>query len=317
MPTYDIPLSDDGPDPYALPAPPGGHYVMVTRGNRVELMHIADDLRDPQAWKVARKRDLWRPAANPGPAEPASDIWAPEIHVFHGHWYIYFTGNTRDGHDLSRRVYALKGPPADQDPMTGQWTYVGRLKLPGDFYTIDLTLLPTPRGKSYFIFSSKRPMDGYFYQHIVLCEAIDPTTGGARETVISAPTSAWERHDHPVNEGPQVLTRGNDLWLGFSASAYWTDQYAVGFLHAKLDADLLDAGAWKKFDRPFFSQMPDKNVFGPGHAGFVKPCAGSSDDDWWFLYHARSKPLAKHDVPRVPHIRPVRWEPDGTPRLRD
>jgi GH43 family beta-xylosidase len=314
---YDTPLDVDGPDPFATCAPFGGHYVMVTLGNRLELMHVGH-LADPRSWATARRRVLWTTAGKPALDDGVgADIWAPELHRFHGRWWIYFTGNTPDHHDFNRRVYALKGPSEHDDPMTGEWSFAGKVKLPSDLYTIDLTLLQAPNGKAYFIWSSKRPMDGWHYQHLVICEAIDPVTGGARETVISSPLADWERHDHPVNEGPQHLVRGNDLWLGFSASAYWTDHYAVGFLHARLDSDLLDIASWKKFDRPFFSQMPEKNVYGPGHASFVKPALTASDNDWWFLYHARTKAQAGHDVPRVPHLRPVRFDREGVPVLSD
>ncbi|MEX2382382.1 MAG: glycoside hydrolase family 43 protein [Opitutales bacterium] len=313
--SHDIPLDNDGPDPFAMTWN-GATYVMVTRQDHLELMKLAGPIADPASWAGARRRDLWFPGEDP---RCRVDIWAPEIHALDGHWWIYFAGNSEERIDADRRQFVLRGPSADSDPIEGAWSHAGPLRLPEERYAIDGTVLPAPDGRNYFIWSSKRQVADGWYQHLMISPMLSPTALADEEVVISAPTAEWERHDHPVNEGPQLMIQGNDIWLGFSASAFWTPHYAVGFLHARLDADLMDPASWTKHPEPFFQQIPALNIYGPGHASFVRDLSAPDPahrDAWRMLYHARATPEVSIDAPRRPHVRPVGWTSDVVPMLQ-
>ena len=52
-------------------------------------------------------------------------IWAPELHYLDGCWYIYYAGGDKD--DVwNIRPYVLECK--DEDPVTGTWTELGKMK---------------------------------------------------------------------------------------------------------------------------------------------------------------------------------------------
>ena len=115
-----------------------------------------------------------------------------------------------------------------------------------------------------------------------------------------------------VNEGPEILEHGNDLFLVYSGSACWTDYYELGVLRAHKGDNLLDASSWTKFDHPFFTQNRAGNVFGPGHNGFFKSPDGKQD---WIIYHANPGSGQGCETMRSPRAQPFTWNADGTPNF--
>src|SRR5205085_2152062 len=79
---------------------------------------------------------------------------------------------------------------------------------------------------------------------------------------ISSPTLEWEQHgdlhdaNNPphvnVNEGPELLTHGDRMFLIYSASGCWTDFYALGMLSIPANGNLLDSASWTKNPVPVF-----------------------------------------------------------------
>src|SRR5947208_16872651 len=106
---------------------------------------------------------------------------------------------------------------------------------------------------------------------------------------ISAPQYGWEKHgDLPgrhvnVNEGPEALFHGRDLFLIFSASGCWTREYELGMLHTTTDADLMKPSSWKKAPNPVFFYSQQAQAFGTGHNAFFKSPDGKED---WIVYHS-------------------------------
>ena len=45
-----------------------------------------------------------------------------------------------------------------------------------------------------------------------------------------------------VNEGPEILRRGNRIFVVYSAAGCWTDNYSMGMLTADAGSNLLDPG---------------------------------------------------------------------------
>jgi GH43 family beta-xylosidase len=73
-----------------------------------------------------------------------------------------------------------------------------------------------------------------------------------------------------VNEGPEDYTEMQRalLFLTFSASGCWTDDYALGLLTLKEGGNPLVASDWTKKPTPVFTQKPSAGAFGPGHNSF-------------------------------------------------
>ena len=113
-----------------------------------------------------------------------------------------------------------------------------------------------------------------------------------------------------VNEGPQILKRGDKIFLIYSASGCWTEQYSLGMLTASADSDLLAPGSWEKTPRPVFESSPGARAYGAGHNSFFKSPDGKED---WILYHANSEPNQGCGRHRSPRAQRFTWKSDGTP----
>jgi GH43 family beta-xylosidase len=113
-----------------------------------------------------------------------------------------------------------------------------------------------------------------------------------------------------VNEGPQSLMNGKKLFIVYSASGCWTDQYVLGLLSFEGGNNLLDSSKWKKSPQPLFKQNPGNGVYAPGHNSFFKSPDGKED---WILYHANAQPGLGCGRFRSPRAQKFSWNKDGTP----
>ncbi len=304
--TFTNPLLASGPDPWVISAD-GMYYYMNTTGHNLTIWATRDitDLRH------ARKKIVWTPPAT-GPY--SHDIWAPELHRFDGKWYLYFAADAGDNE--SHRIFVLENPA--KDPLDGTWTFKGKVADATDKWAIDASAFED-KGQKYLIWSGwKGDSDGE--QDIFIAHLKNPWTIDSPRTLISYPKYPWEhvgdlpnRPQMPhveVNEGPEILEHGDDIFLVYSGSACWTDYYELGVAEAHSGDDLLQAGSWKKFDHPFFQQDRAAGVFGPGHNGFFKSPDGKQD---WIIYHANPKSGEGCESFRSPRAQPFTWNADGTP----
>jgi GH43 family beta-xylosidase len=294
---YAKPLLPSGPDPWVVQRD-GVYYYTATSGNRIELRKTGDLRPLAHAQPVV----VWRPPAQ-GPGSTA--VWAPELHFVEGKWYLYFTaaeaGHNDDDH---RHVFVLEN--ASPDPTRGRWIARGMLKTAHT--GIDGTVFKHGR-RWYFVYSA------YVGDHsdLVIAPMVNPWTLGSPQVDIAAPTYAWEKQGgRKILEGPEFLP-GPDgkVFLSYSASACWSDDYALGLLQADGGADLLDPAAWHKSPRPVFASSPEHGIYAPGHNGFFKDTQGRD----WIIYHANGGPDWKCTARRAPRIQPIGWTTDGRPNF--
>lgn len=276
----------------------GGHYYyMHTLGDRLAIWKT----RDIAELENAERKTIWTPPAS-GPN--AISIWAPELHRIDGKWYVYYTA-AESGHDddAHRGIFVLEN--ASLDPLTGTWIDRGRIKTfhPG----IDGTTF-SYRGERYFVYSPYVGPDSV----LAIARMSDPATLTGPEIILARPDRSWERHGgRQILEGPEFLAGPTgDLFLTYSASACWSDDYALGLLHAPAGSDPLDAKAWTKAPAPVFSKSPKNGVFAPGHNGFFTSPDGQ---EHWIIYHANPGPDMQCTPRRSPRIQPFRFGPDGIP----
>ncbi len=137
-------------------------------------------------------------------------------------------------------------------------------------------------------------------------DALELKISGKDRLVVSVPEFDWERQGGPpyVNEGPQILKRNNKIYLVYSASGTWTDDYALGLITLE-GTDPLDPRAWQKAGKVF--SKTDK-VFGPGHCSFTRSLDGSED---WLVYHAARSQGAGMD--RNLRIQKFTWDASDRP----
>lgn len=304
--TFHNPLLSTGPDPWVTTA--NGFYYYMNTTQRDLVIRRTRDITDLAHAEV---KTVWT-APKTGPY--SQDIWAPELHHFGGKWYIYFAAD--DGHNEAHRIYVIENPAAD--PLDGSWTFRGKVSDPTDRWAIDASVFEV-RGKTYMVWSGwEGTTDGE--QRIYIAGMNNPWTIDTGRTAISIPTYSWERvgdlPDRPavphvnVNEGPEILLHGKDIFLVYSGSACWTDYYELGVVRAKIGSDLLKSSSWIKFDHPFFQQDHEHHVFGPGHNGFFQSLDGKED---WIIYHANEAAGQGCGSHRSPRIQKFKWNPDGTP----
>lgn len=296
-------LADTFTNPLAAGADP---WVTQWKGQYLYTRTVGGDVR------LARNADLTKIGSTtsqvlfdpPATTAYGNNIWAPELHRLNGKWYMYFAAD--DGTDANHRMYVLEGN--SQDPQ-GTYTFKGQISIPSNRWAIDGTVF-SQGGKNYFIWSGRTngtTVDSGGSQSLYIAEMSNPWTLTGNRTRISSPTFAWETHGHPVNEGPEILRHGNDVFLTYSASSFETTNYALGALKLTGSNPLL-ASSWTKFSSPIFDQ--GNGITGTGHASFVKSPDGTQD---WIVYHGRTDPAAARQL----FMQPFGWNADGTPAFGD
>lgn len=292
------PLLPSGPDPWIVQHG-GAYYYMNTLGNRLAIRKTSDITRLADAPETT----IWTPPAT-GPN--AQSIWAPELHRIDGKWYVYYTA-AESGHDddAHRGIFVLEN--ASDDPTQGTWVDKGRLKT--GHHGIDGTTF-AHGGKRYFVYSPYVGSDS----DLAIVAMSNPWTLAGEETIVARPDLAWERQGgRQILEGPEFLSGPKgDLFLTYSGSACWSDDYAIGLLSAPAGSDPLDASSWTKAPRPVLAKDPEQGVYAPGHNGFFASPDGS---ETWVVYHANPGPGLGCTARRSPRIQRVDWTPDGKPRF--
>jgi GH43 family beta-xylosidase len=291
--TFTNPIVASGADPWVVQSD-GNYYlcqsrgrgVWVARSERLEALGKADPVR------------VWTP---PRGTSYSREVWAPELHHLRGRWYIYVAAD--DGDNANHRIYVLEGDA--RDPQL-PFAFKGQLKLPEDRWAIDGTVLEWSN-KLYFIWSGW-PGKENVTQNLYIAPMSDPLTIGGPRVCLSVPEHAWEQHGRPlVNEGPQVLQNNGRLFLIYSASGSWGDDYCLGQL-AFTGTEPLDPRSWTKKPGPVFTRTA--NVFGPGHCSFVKSPDGKED---WIVYHAAKYSGAGWN--RSIRTQRFNWAADGSPQF--
>jgi len=308
--TFTNPLLPTGPDPW-VEFKDGFYYYMNTTGKNLTVWKT----RNMADLATAEKKVVWTPPAT-GPY--SHEIWAPEIHFLEGKWYIYFAADAKD--NTTHRIWVIEN--ASEDPLQGEWTFKGKVADPTDRWAIDASVFED-QGKLYMIWSGW-DADENGTQSIYIARLKNPWTVDGQRARVSTPEYPWEKvGDVPpsilpgnpphidVSEGPEALKHGDKVFLVYSASACWTDNYALGMLTAESGADLLNPASWKKSSTPVFQQSKENRVYATGHNSFFK----SGDGKDWILYHANSEPGQGCGAHRSPRAQPFTWNADGTPNF--
>ncbi|MGE5498750.1 MAG: family 43 glycosylhydrolase [Syntrophothermus sp.] len=281
-------------DPWVIKAN-RSYYYCFSSNNRIwvtksaKLQEIGKD----------SPKEVW--AAIPG-TNYSNDLWAPELHYLNGKWYIYVAAD--DGNNFNHRIYVLEG--SSQDPQD-KFVLKGKLSALTDRWAIDGTVLTTDDNKMYFIWSGWRGYENA-KQELYIAPMSNPWTISGERVIISSPELDWELHGIPlINEGPEVLKHNGSIFIIYSASGSWTDDYCLGQL-TFTGGDILNHTSWIKNELPVFKSTG--NVFGPGHASFVK---SPDDKEDWIVYHAAKKQGSGWD--RNIRIQKFIWNSDGSPNF--
>jgi GH43 family beta-xylosidase len=299
--TFINPLLSSGPDPWVIQKDTM-YYYMNTSGNKLAISKT----NKMSALGSAPSVTIWTPPVT-GPY--SKEIWAPELHYLQGKWYVYFAAD--DGNNNNHRIYVLENTSAD--PTTGTWELKGKLADPSDKWAIDASVFDY-NGQSYVIWSGW-PADVNGQQNIYIAKLSNPWTITGERVLLSTPDYAWEKigATPTINEGPEVITNSaGKIYLTYSASGCWTDDYALGMLTLKPGGDPMNAADWTKSPTPVFTKKPENGAYGPGHNSFFKSRDGKED---WILYHANSSAGQGCGNARNPRMQKFTWNADGSPNF--
>ncbi|MDR7268961.1 GH43 family beta-xylosidase [Pelomonas saccharophila] len=279
------------------------YYLMATvpEYDRLELRRA----RSITGLATAEPRVVWR-MHDSGPM--SRHIWAPELHFLDGRWFIYFSaGEAREPWKI--RLWALEN--ASPDPMQGEWRERGRIKTRWETFTLDATVFEH-RGQRYMAWAQTDPAQKNHSTDIYLSRMASPTALEGPQLRLSRPEYAWEKVRHRVNEAPTVLIHGGRVFISYSAAGTGAE-YCLGLLWADENADLLDAGSWRKSPGPVFVSSPENGIYGPGHNSFIT----EPDGQVLTIFHARNyrdivgDPLK--DTGRATRVQPLNFTADGMP----
>lgn len=286
-------LVADGEDPWVIARAGKLYYCTVDRLKRKILVSQFTRLEEMATAELVQ---VW--PGSEGSTPEYLEIWSPELQCIDGNWYIYFA--LYNGQNGKERMYVLR---ATTDDPQGDYQLKGKLEIPTDRWAIDGSVLELPGGAQYFIWSGWEGTTNTS-QNIYIARMHDPCTIASDRLCISRPEYRWERNGYPyVNEGPQALVRDGRVFIIYSASGSWTDDYCLGQL-TFLGGDPLDPQAWRKEPEPVFAKTD--TIFGPGHASFVR--LGDQD---YIIYHAARSSGA--GWARQIRAKPFAWKPDGSP----
>lgn len=307
--TFTNPLHSSGPDPYVIKKD-ANYYYTHTLGNRIGL------------WKTTAMSKLASAPQTtiftaPTTGPNSRDVWAPELHYINSKWYVYYTAG--DGTSVagdpfaSQRTFVLENSSAD--PTTGTWVDKGRVyDAAADYWAIDGTVFEN-NGTLYFLWSG-RAGAANDKQNIYIAQMSNPWTLSGTRTLLTTPTLSWETQGDPdVNEGPEILKNSaGKVFMVYSASGCWTDEYGLGLMTLKDGGNPLLAADWTKMTTPVFTKNPSGNVYGPGHNSFFTSPNGSEN---WIIYHANGAPMNGNGCgsARSPRMQKFTWNSDGTPNF--
>ncbi|MBM7551456.1 family 43 glycosylhydrolase [Thalassobacillus pellis] len=299
---FENPIIGDGADPWIVRHSDGYYYYTQTTGNNITIWKS----KTISGLKDAPSKVVWKPEEG---APNSEHIWAPEIHFIDGKWYIYFAASAGDMG--KQRMYVLQSETSDpfSEYSYPEGTSYGKITTPADKWSIDGTILKY-EGQYYFAWSGWEG-DVNVSQNIYIAPMTNPWNVSGDRVELSHPEYDWETVGFPhVNEGPQFLKNDQgDLFLIYSASGSWTDDYNLGML-TFTGNNPLEPSAWEKSPEPVFEKRPEAGVFGPGHNGFFQSPDGTEN---WIIYHAAKYEGAGWN--RNVRMQKFSWNEDGTPNF--
>lgn len=307
--TFTNPLLPGGADPYVIKKD-NVYYYTQTLGDRLGIWKTTAMSK----LSAATYTTIYSPSST---GDHSKNLWAPELYFINNKWYTYYTagdGSSQPGDPFAtQRTFVLENSNAD--PTSGTWIDKGRIyDAANDLWAIDGTVFENS-GTNYFIWSG-RSATANDKQNIYIAQMSNPWTVTGNRTLLSTPTYSWETQGTPnVNEGPEILKNSaGKVFLIYSASGCWLDEYGLGMLTLKDGGNPMLAIDWTKSATPVFTKNATNNVYGPGHNSFFTSPDGTEN---WIIYHANGAPQGGNGCgnTRTPRMQKFIFNADGTPNF--
>lgn len=259
--------------------------------------------------KSGNHAEVWR---QPATGWNSQNLWAPELHYIEGEWFVYYTAGASGPPFISQRSGVLRArtddPHGDYEEMGMLYTGDNIETREDEKWAIDLTVLEH-EGNLYAIWSGweENADTDRTPQHLYIAEMENPWTISSNRVQISSPEEDWETGTElAINEGPEILKNGDQVFVIYSASESWLPAYNLGQLELVGD-NPMDPGSWEK-SGPVFQGSGE--VYGVGHASYARSPDGTEN---WIAYHTKVDEEPGWD--RVVHLQPFTWNQDGSPNF--
>jgi GH43 family beta-xylosidase len=147
-------------------------------------------------------------------------------------------------------------------------------------------------------------------QQLYIAPMSNPWTIAGNRVLLSAPVEPWERGPElDLQEGPELLRHGDDVFIVYSTRDSWLKEYALGQLRLRDSTAPMDPRSWEK-SGPVFTG--NARVFGVGHASFT---TSADSAEHWIVYH--TKDSATPGWKRSVHMQRFSWSASGDPVFGD
>lgn len=289
----------DGADPWIVKQGKY-YYYCFSSGNSISIS------RSELLTKKGEARKVW---TAPKTGWNRTNVWAPELHLINGRWYIYYAAGESGPPFIHQRAGVLMSESSD---VFGKYTDMGMLYT-GDNpdmqtenkWAIDMTVFTSGR-KLFAVWSGWKDnaLTDKTPQHLYMAEMESPVRMKSTRKLISSPDLPWEVGGPlDLEEGPEVLKHRGEIFIVYSCRESWTVAYRLGILRLKeRDAPLLSASSWSETGPVFTGPT------GTGHCSFTVSPDGKEE---WIIYHSKKDSAEgwKRDV----RMQPFGWRDDGYP----
>lgn len=219
-------------------------------------------------------------------------FWAPEFHVIGGALYILFAVG---GKQWAPQCHMMRLKTGGQITDAAAWEEPVRVcradgrPLTADGITLDMTYFKAG-SRSYVCWSYRygigTPKDTGSMLYIASVDETCPYRLTSEPVLLSRPLYGWENISGTINnEGPYALILGDSVYLAYSGGDACGYYYAVGYLTAAADSNLLNAENWTKLPTAVFSSSSIEGIQGPGHNSFFRDEQGRL----MIAYHAQER----------------------------
>ncbi|KAJ8952216.1 hypothetical protein NQ318_022666 [Aromia moschata] len=229
-------------------------------------------------------------------------LWAPEIHIIDGRWYLFYSACAPNTEDVAcHRNHVAQS--ASDDPM-GPYTFMADLDDPNDQ---NFELDP-----SYIFINGNQYLLGSYIpdvQNLYIRPMANPyTPTGAKRFWQVRPTTGKNR-ERTSTKVRNPYGRDGKIFVVYSASYCNTADYKLGILEFT-GTDPLDSTHWYKHPDPIFQRSDANKVYGPGHNGFFR---SPDDNEDWIVYHANSDESTGCTMERSSRAQKYTWDSNGLP----
>lgn len=290
------------PDPTIVYNDRDGYYYGIHTGQTHLTMYRTKDIR--RMFNSCEERVIYRPSDSDG---TYGFLWAPEIHIIDGVWYIYTSTHEKDTKSF-KHLIVLRAKDSG-NPLLG---FELAAHINPDLYAIDPTILNDPERGLYICYSAVLNN----CQRLCIQKMKSPTEPIGSFSVIASPIYDWEllppydMKGEPINEGAYFIKRGKRLFIVYSGNGCWSNDYVFGILEF-VGEDILDPAAWEKLNTPFMTK--GNGNFGPGHATFFY---SPDKTELWMCYHCLDHENPECvEIPRHCHIQKVLFDETDFPHV--